>query len=117
MQKRITQKKVNLVLRSTCLSLFVLCISFNASLAQKQPAANAKTRSDQQRKQAEAAANNGTSAAFSDAVKDQSPAVVPTAPSAAKTAVKKNAAEKPTADIRKDQEAAKAAGPPKAKTN
>ena len=105
MQKRITSEKIKAVLCRTFLPLVVLCISSHASFAQKQPAGKAKNSADEQRKKADAAGNAGTSAAFSDAVSNQSPASVKAGPAFTPVADKKTAAVKrkntqaPTADI------------------
>lgn len=117
MQKNITPKKVKVILYRTCFLLFAGCLSFNASFAQKQPASGAKPASDEQRKQAYAASQANASAAFSDAVKNESPASVKTGNTAASD--KKAAAEKPAAAIkRKNTEAAaKADLPSKPKSN
>lgn len=96
MQKRITPKKNRLILSRAFLPLIALCISAHASLAQKPPAARTKNASDEQRKKADAAANAGTSAAFSDAVKNTASGPAKNIPAVKPVTDKKNAAAKRT---------------------
>lgn len=117
MEKNITPKKVNVILCRTCFLLFVGCLFFNASFAQKQPASGARPAADEQRKQAYTASQASASAAFSDAVKNESPVSVKTDPTVA-ASDKKSTEEKPAAAIkRKNAEAAKVVLPPKPKSN
>jgi hypothetical protein len=79
MHKTTTLKDFNVFLLKACLTTLILGFSFSVSFAQKQSANVAKPTSDEKRKQMQAANDASASAAFSDAVKNESSLKAPAA--------------------------------------
>ena len=72
MHKTTTLKDFNVFMLKACLTTLILGFSFSVSFAQKQSTTSARPTSDEKQKQANAANNANSSAAFSDAVKSES---------------------------------------------
>lgn len=103
MHKTTTLKDFNVFLLKACLTTLILGFSFSVSFAQKQSANAAKPASDEKRKQMRAANNASASAAFSDAVKNESALKATPASVAATPTADASNANTPSVETRKAQ--------------